>query len=67
MMPKEVGGILDQMTRIVRFWSFAFLDDSIIATKEQIPLYEVLEMLFRKTAMDSQIVFQVAEKRLNRV
>ena len=31
MMPKVVGGILAQMTRIVRFWSFAFLDNTIIA------------------------------------
>ena len=32
MMPKVVGGILAQMTRIVRFWSFAFLDNTIIVS-----------------------------------
>ena len=61
MMPKVVGGILAQMTRIVRFWSFAFLDNTIIAIQEKIPLYKILKMLFykilkmlfRKPAMDS--------------
>ena len=67
MMPKEVGDVLDQMTSIVRFWSFAILNNSIIAVQEKIPLYKVLKMLFRESAMDSEIVFQVAEKRLNRI
>lgn len=53
MMPKVVGVVLDQMTRIVRFWSFAFLNNSIIAVQEKIPLYKVLKMLFRESAMDS--------------
>lgn len=53
MMPKEVGDILAQMTRIVRFWSFAFLDNTIIAIQEKIPLYKILKMLFREPAMDS--------------
>ena len=53
MMPKVVGDILAQMTRIVRFWSFAFLDNTIIAIQEKIPLYKILKMLFREPAMDS--------------
>lgn len=53
MMPKLVGDILAQMTRIVRFWSFAFLDNTIIAIQEKIPLYKILKMLFRESAMDS--------------
>ena len=53
MMPKEVGDVLDQMTSIVRFWSFAILDNTIIAIQEKIPLYKILKMLFREPAMDS--------------
>ena len=52
---------MDQMTRIIRFWSFAIHADSLIAIKEQIPFHKVFKMLFRESVMDSEIVFQVAE------
>ena len=63
MMSKESGawrienkGEKRDISRLI-FYYF-----SLITLQKKIPLYKVFEMLFRKSAMQSQIIFQMPEK-----